>query len=418
MPSDVLLIGPLPPPGGGSRVSFKSLLDFVDDGRLFNYVHFDLPIRRRLPHGRIGRVNHPATSARVLRALLSIPRCSHVVVFASKGFAFSYGLVILATAKLLGKRFYLRLFGGRPCRELTSFVHPVRRVAEFLLAKADRISLETEAGRNDFPPRIRSKVTALTGYRPAIQLDKEAPAKEAPASLRGPFRFVFAGRVDQSKGIDTLVEAFKVVQSGEDGPADGQADGSGVDSGVKLRGKADPESHVEANVEQHAKSDIESNVKSDVEPDVRSHVETDVELHLFGPVAADIQDRIANEAGIIAHGLTDNEAYRRRLPEFDCFVYPTRYDNEGHPGAIIEALLAGVPVITSDRETILEIIQDEENGLVVPTGDVAALARAMNRAASDPDTLSRLAAGAARSGQQFREEVVIPKLLRLFQLIP
>lgn len=53
-----------------------------------------------------------------------------------------------------------------------------------------------------------------------------------------------------------------------------------------------------------------------------------------------------------------------------------------------EALLAGLPVITSDTPGPMEVVRDGENGLVVPAGDAEALAGAL-RALTEDDALRK-----------------------------
>lgn len=55
-----------------------------------------------------------------------------------------------------------------------------------------------------------------------------------------------------------------------------------------------------------------------------------------------------------------------------------------------EALAAGLPVITSDTPGPMEVIRDGENGLIVPAGDVEALAGALRSVITDPTMRKRL----------------------------
>ncbi len=70
---------------------------------------------------------------------------------------------------------------------------------------------------------------------------------------------------------------------------------------------------------------------------------------------------------------------------------------EGFGLVTAEALAAGRPVIASDTGGTAELIRDGENGLLVRPGDIAALAEALTRLATDAELRARLSAGTAVS---------------------
>jgi glycosyltransferase involved in cell wall biosynthesis len=72
-------------------------------------------------------------------------------------------------------------------------------------------------------------------------------------------------------------------------------------------------------------------------------------------------------------------------------------DWENLPHAAVEALALGVPVVATAVGGVPEVVRDGENGLLVPAGDVEALAAALRRVAEDPALRERLAAAAAPS---------------------
>jgi glycosyltransferase involved in cell wall biosynthesis len=81
---------------------------------------------------------------------------------------------------------------------------------------------------------------------------------------------------------------------------------------------------------------------------------------------------------------------------------------EGFPNVLLEAMAAGLPVVAADCPTgPAELLRPEENGLLVPTGDVAALAAALDRLMGDAALRDRLGAAARRVGEEYGRETII-----------
>jgi len=73
------------------------------------------------------------------------------------------------------------------------------------------------------------------------------------------------------------------------------------------------------------------------------------------------------------HEWTDDPG--RLLQTWDAYVLPSRA--EGFPLSILEAMLAGLPVIATDVGSVREAVIDGVTGFVVPPDDASALATAM-----------------------------------------
>jgi glycosyltransferase involved in cell wall biosynthesis len=87
------------------------------------------------------------------------------------------------------------------------------------------------------------------------------------------------------------------------------------------------------------------------------------------------------------------------LAAIDIFVLPSR--NEGFPLSIVEAMLAGRPVVATDVGSVAEAVVPE-TGVVVPKDDVPALRVAIARLVDDHALRARLgAAGRERALERF-----------------
>jgi glycosyltransferase involved in cell wall biosynthesis len=80
-------------------------------------------------------------------------------------------------------------------------------------------------------------------------------------------------------------------------------------------------------------------------------------------------------------GSTDD--VRPHLRACDAFVLPSFY-REGIPRSALEALSIGRTIVTTDHPGCRETVADEENGLLVPVRDAAALAGAFEKLISEP----------------------------------
>jgi glycosyltransferase involved in cell wall biosynthesis len=70
---------------------------------------------------------------------------------------------------------------------------------------------------------------------------------------------------------------------------------------------------------------------------------------------------------------------------------------ENFPHTVVEALAVGTPVVATAVGGVPEVVRDGENGLLVPAGDVDALAAAIRRVVEDGALRARLAVAAAPS---------------------
>ena len=83
---------------------------------------------------------------------------------------------------------------------------------------------------------------------------------------------------------------------------------------------------------------------------------------------------------------------------------------ENFPHTVVEALAVGTPVIATAIGGVAEIVNDGENGLLVPAGDAVALADAVRRFLADEPLQARLRAAAAPSVAEYAPERVFSRL--------
>lgn len=105
---------------------------------------------------------------------------------------------------------------------------------------------------------------------------------------------------------------------------------------------------------------------------------------------------------------------RRHLGSFDLFVLPSRF--EAFPLTVLEAMLAGLPVVATDVGSVAEAVVGGSTGLLVPPGDVAALALAIERLRDDPGLRRRMGErGRRRTLDLFMADAMASRYEALYQ---
>jgi glycosyltransferase involved in cell wall biosynthesis len=110
-----------------------------------------------------------------------------------------------------------------------------------------------------------------------------------------------------------------------------------------------------------------------------------------GPQRAELE-RLGDERVHLPGRVPDVAAWLHRA---DLLVHPARW--EGFGLALLEAMLAALPVVATNVSSIPEIVADGETGLLVPPDDPAALAAAVNRVLADPSGYGERGLARARS---------------------
>lgn len=116
-----------------------------------------------------------------------------------------------------------------------------------------------------------------------------------------------------------------------------------------------------------------------------------------GRLGAQVRD-LALEDRVFFAG--DRNDARDWTAAMDIFVHPT--NSEGLPNAVLEAMAAGKPVISSRVDGLKELISPGIDGWLVEPGDTAALADAIQYVLDHPDEAEKVArAGAERVRTHF-----------------
>ncbi len=116
-------------------------------------------------------------------------------------------------------------------------------------------------------------------------------------------------------------------------------------------------------------------------------------------------DRTIREHGIQRHvsfaGVVSGERKWQLLVDADVLVFPTHYWREAHPLVVVEALAAGLPVVSTRWAAIPEMIEDGVNGLLAKPQDADDLAEKILRVLRDPSLRERMSQANRRRFEEF-----------------
>jgi glycosyltransferase involved in cell wall biosynthesis len=263
-------------------------------------------------------------------------------------FFYERSLMALVASYLLGIPRGITCYADHVLQDYELKLVPLSlKLADVVIATSDRVRgelLEIAPGLD--PRSILVKPNAIASER--------FPVSERPDPAPGdPFHAVCASRIDPKKGLLEAVEAMAILRD------------RGVPVVLHLVGEGDDSPSSRA-----------------YERALRRRIE---EL--------DIGTRVRLE------GRRDLDGVRSFLASAHLFVAPfvelADGDKDGIPTALLEAMAAGLASVVTDAGSILEVVEDGADGVVVPQRDPNALADAIEALVRDPARRLRLGAGAA-----------------------
>jgi glycosyltransferase involved in cell wall biosynthesis len=119
-----------------------------------------------------------------------------------------------------------------------------------------------------------------------------------------------------------------------------------------------------------------------------------------GEPGSTVEQQVADMNDRRVHIVNPRPDARRILGAVDIYVHSSR--REGFGLAVVEAMLAGKPVVASREGAFAEYIRDGENGLLAEPGNPDAFAKKITQLAADRELADRIAAcGRAEAMKRF-----------------
>lgn len=289
-----LIIGPMLSPDGsnlgGATISLNYLIEFIKKEN----VSHDLIDTQHIKFFWI-KILNPFYVFFIF--LLKIRKTDVVFVNVSQFGTKTISPFLYLITRFFGKKFIFRPFGGAMQDHYEKYTSLQKKLFHKTLLQSDIFYLQTKELVNYFSPKGKKILQLSTSrHSPATKyLRPHRPYQK---------RFIFLGHVNESKGIDYLLEAI-------------------------------------------------------------SALENSFTIHIYGAIQDEKYHSIFQNSDIY-QGVLGKDDVLGKLQEYDVLVLPTFYRGEGYPGAIVEAYSLGLPVITTDWRAISEIVEDGKTGLLIP----------------------------------------------------
>ncbi len=124
---------------------------------------------------------------------------------------------------------------------------------------------------------------------------------------------------------------------------------------------------------------------------------------------------------VVRLGLEDRVIVREKVNEIEDYLQAADVglfasETESFCLAILEAMCFGCPSVATRVGGVPEVIEDGHSGILVPSGDVEALAEALDRLIKDPTHRGQLGEAARqRAARLFSPDVIVPQYEELYR---
>lgn len=153
-------------------------------------------------------------------------------------------------------------------------------------------------------------------------------------------------------------------------------------------------------------SNIQSEKGADIILEVAKELHN-IEFYFYGPIEGSFNEmfkRTASELDNVHYmGIfegSDEEKYKE-LRKYDVLLLPTRWKNEGVPGILVEAKIAGLAEIVSNQNYNSELVSDGYDGIVMNKTTAESLSTAILSLDENPMLLKSMQTSSWKSAEHY-----------------
>ena len=281
-------------------------------------------------------------------------RDKRIVVLLSSNGRKSFFPILYYISKYFGKKIYHYGIGGRLAKEVQENHQWKKYVNSF-----EGNWMESHLLVDD----LHAQEISNAVYVPNFKKLKMVSEGDLPKEVKKPFRFCTFSRVMEEKGITDAINAIEEINHRH---------------GVRI-----------------------------------------AELDIYGPVEPGYKDRmeeLLKSAKACRYcGVINATQSVETVMQYYCLIFPSHWRHEGIPGTIIDALSAGVPIISRKWQYCTEMIDHGVTGLIYPFEEPEKLSETIEYAITHEEEIMGMKKNCLIKANEYREEVVIKQILSLMQ---
>ena len=285
-------------------------------------------------------------------------------------------LLRFAWAMATGRQYIIGLAGQKNRRQFTNLMYRFKRGAmkrSVLLVMSGIVEDVIQAGSAymhsfstycrvyvEFPAMVRKLAEAGVTNAAVYPNARPRPAVFPPVTVgEGPLQCVYFSQIEPEKGVDRILEAAAKVPG--------------------------------------------------------------MQFHFYGRIVPGYREifleGIKGRNNIHYHGVFTGttEAVYRELSRYDVLLLPTRCKTEGLPGILIEAKIAGLPLVISGINYCRELVEAGIDGFVLEEDTPVCLAKALQTLDEDRDGLLSMKLASRESAEQYYIDACAKEILGVLQ---
>ena len=142
-----------------------------------------------------------------------------------------------------------------------------------------------------------------------------------------------------------------------------------------------------------------------------------IEFDIYGPIDNKYRKEfekqiVKSEEYICYKGFLEPNNIYKKLSKYDLMIFPTFYEGEGFPGAIIDSFISGIPVLASDWKYNCEIIKEGETGKLFTSQDIEDLTAKLEFIINNPSLIYTMKKNCLKEAKKYDADFVLDSLIK------